>query len=145
MNYTKYILIAMVTSILLLLIGFSIGRYTGQKPDVTTHTTDNLQDTKDTHTTTKTVTVKEPTGKVETTTTTDTTTTDKKVDNVVTNTQVLSPKPQINISAMVGADLRSLSSGVIYGVEVSKQFIGLNVGLFGLTNGTVGVTAGISF
>lgn len=140
-NLKIYLIVAIVS----LLSGFLLGKYLSRNADYTTKTTDVLQDNTNTHTTTKTTTVKQPDGKVETTTTTDTTVVDKKTDTINTQTQVLSAPPKINISLMAGADLHNVTGGMVYGAQVSKQFLGLNVGVYGLSNGTVGVLAGVSF
>lgn len=93
------------------------------------------------HTQTTTVTTKKTDGEVVTTTTTDQTKTADKTDQKTVQVPVFSP---YHLDALAGIDIRSHEP--IYGISVSKQFIGpISLGAFGLTSGIVGVSAGVSF
>lgn len=95
---------------------------------------------KDTHKTT--IIEKSPDGKETTTITEDT-----KVNTSLskdTSVKVIA-QPTINLSALVGVDTTNQFKP-LYGISVSKQFIGpITAGLWGFTNGTVGVSVGINF
>jgi hypothetical protein len=141
----KTILKLSVAGLILLAIGIAIGRFS--QKDTKSVSDAKVQENKNTHTQTKTITVKEPSGKVETTTITDTVITAKETTDTKTVQQTAPQKSKINISAMAGYDIFHPSlEGPTYGLVVSKEFVGpITLGVFGLTNGTVGVTAGISF
>ena len=136
-------------------ISFLAGRSSVITPNVETQTntstkTNEKQDV-DTHTITHTVTTKEPNGeeKTSTVTVTDTST---KTDKVVEQTQqtkqevTVSKSRPLNVSALVALDVKDPSRGFAYGVSVTKEVLGpVTVGLWGLTNGNLGLSAGINF
>lgn len=55
-------------------------------------------------------------------------------------------KQQYHISAMAGVDVTNLTSPIVFGIHVQKQFIGpISIGLFGFTNKTAGLSLGLQF
>jgi hypothetical protein len=133
-----------------LALAFATGRYSVRsstvKQVVTEKETTNVDAKKDMHK--KIVIVKQPTG-VTTTTITEETATDTKTltnDQLQAVTTVTPPKVgTLNVSALAGLDAEH-SFKPAYGISVTKQVLGpLSVGAFGLTNGVMGVSLGISF
>jgi hypothetical protein len=136
-----------------LLVSFAFGEYLGRKSDthttITTKVDDKTQQDKDTHTKTTITETKDPSGKDtkvtvitqdQDTKTTETKDTSTKTDTVTTS----SNKPQYNVSALMAYDIHTLLP--TYGISASKQFIGpITIGVFGLTNGTIGLSAGVNF
>lgn len=131
------------TPVLLLIalaIGIAVGRYSNRPAETTKivhEETKKVIDTKK-----KIIEVVTPDGTKTTTTTEDTVTT---IDKDKTKSSQTKPSPKVNLSFLAGVprlnDLRP-----IYGLSVSKEFIGpITVGLFGLTNGTLGVSIGVDF
>jgi len=91
----------------------------------------------------QTVTVRR--GDTTTTTTTDDITTAVKIDDTQTKSAVLPRRSSMNVSALVGTDSIRYPTPV-YGLSISKELIGpVTLGLWGLTNGTVGVSVGVNF
>lgn len=137
----------------LILFAFILGRHSVQVPEVKT-TVDTTKDvkkdlTQDTQTHQVSVTEKTPDGTTKTTTTIDTSTV-KKVDTITdTDTHitqdVIPPKiDTLNVSILVGLDVSRQTP--VYGASITKQVLGpITVGAFGLTNGSVGGSIGISF
>ena len=149
---TQEIIAGLSLMALLLTLGFAAGRYTA-KPEVKIVEkikTDTQTDTqKNVHTIVKTIVVKEPTGEQRTETTTDTTSTtdtEKHQTQVADIQQTPSAKSgRITVQGLIG--MRITEPGVpLYGIAASKEFIGpVSIGAFGLTNGTVGLSLGVSF
>lgn len=145
MNYTKLGL-----CILALVVAFASGRYSVNQPEVKTSNQDTKKEVIDENkeTTKKTTIVKNKDGSE--TTTIDETTKDKRTDSTVDKSKSSSEViPQnvgtVSVAALLGVDTQNEWKRV-YGASVSKQFIGpISVGLFGLTNGTVGCTIGLNF
>lgn len=135
-------------SVLGLLIAFVIGR-NSVNTDKTTETKTNTQDKTDTstHTVTKTVITKVPDGTTTTTTTTDTTQDIKQTDKIIAdNTTQTSEKPQITVSLLAATNIvHPITTPISYGLSLQKQFLGLSVGVWGLTTGTAGISLGLSF
>ncbi len=53
---------------------------------------------------------------------------------------------RVTISGLVATDLSQSIPKPIYGAHVSKEFIGpISIGAFGLTNGIIGLSIGLSF
>lgn len=132
--------------ILAILLAFALGRYTRNSLVTTnTRTQTDVQLSQETHKRVVSVTVKLPSGAVKTTTTTtQDTQTDKHTDSKTQETKVVSVPKTLTVSALAGIDTRSMLP--TYGVSVSKNLIGpISVGVFGLTNGTLGVSLGLSF
>lgn len=145
---TKYIIV-----VVLIGTAFAAGRYSVSQPDVhqttDTETNNNIDTNTESHKKITIVKEKEPNGKTKTTTTiTDDSTThteDKSTTDTHTDTTV---KPQkiatATLSALAGVDVER--GQTVYGASLTKQVIGpVTIGLFGLTNGTVGASIGLSF
>lgn len=132
---------------------FVLGRYSVNQPQVklTTDVSESIikDIDKDKHKATITVVEREPSGKTKTTTTvTEDTTTNQHIDTNIQahQTEVITPQSKnlFNVSALVGADIRQFSA--IYGISATKQVLGsLTVGVFGLSNGTLGASIGVNF
>jgi hypothetical protein len=142
-----------VIAVCALAIAFASGRYSVSYNE-TTHEVTNTQDTKHktevVRTVVHTVTVQEPNGEIKTVTDSDTHTAtkeDEQENQQVTLDQTkISTTSKLNISALAGIDTQSLAHPFVYGLSVSKQVIGpITAGLFGLNNGTIGVSVGLSF
>lgn len=140
---TKYIILALT-----LLLSFALGRYSVPISTVKETTkTDNtkIDDSSDIH---KVITIIEkPNGEKVTTITEDkktkTITDSSKIDT--TKEIIVNTKQLTVVSALIGTQIRELDKP-IYGLHVSRQFAGpINVGVYGLTNGIVGVSLGLSF
>lgn len=127
---------------ILLLASFAIGRFTANS-GVNTDTKDSKVIDTDSHVTTTIVETKKPDGETQKTTVikrdTDTIITDKKETQTETT-----KKPLMNVSVLAGLDYKTRLPA--YGATVSKEFIGpITLGVFGLTNGVVGITVGLDF
>jgi len=129
--------------LLALVAAFAAGRYlTPTKVEtkiVTVEVEKKHEETK-----TKTTTVKKPDGTTTTTTESDTkvdtnTTTNSKSDTIVEH-----KVGTLNISALAGADVTI--PRLVYGLSVTKSIIGpVTIGLWGLSNKTVGGSIGFQF
>lgn len=137
-----------IGGVIALLVAFASGRYSVNSPTIKTHETINTQtqvnQDKDTH---KKVTItKKPDGTIITDISVDTDTkTDEKQNQNLTLDQTVTPpkKNTLNVSVLGGYDF---GRGPVYGGSVTKQIIGpITAGVFGLTNGTIGVTVGLDF
>lgn len=136
---------------LLTLISFAAGRYTGQSETVKTDTklTDDYSKAVSTHEQQVTQTTKEKDGTVITivTTTKDTNTsnTDDKTSDVSKSVQIIASKAIVHLDLLAGLQT-TLSRKPIYGASINKEILGpVSVGVFGLTNGTIGASIGITF
>ncbi len=141
------------STILAILIAgaFAAGRYSVAKPEVVTKNVTQASvktdENKDIHKVVVTKTVTQPSGvkETDTTVTTDTTVHDTQdtQETSKTMTDIIPAKTgTLNISALGAYSNGSLT----YGASVTKQIIGpLTAGVFGLTNGTIGVSIGMSF
>ena len=75
---------------------------------------------------------------------TDTNTSINKIDR--TDKVIENNKPSLNVYAMAGLDVSNPQNGFVFGAHVSKQILGpVSIGLFGLTNKTIGASVGFSF
>lgn len=136
---------------ILVVLSFCFGHYTAQSSK-SSQTTDKIVDTVthealDTHTKTTITEVKEPTGEIKTITQVDTVQSAKETDIKAETDRTVTTyqkKSAVNISLIGGYDTaRGLPT---YGASFSKEFVGpITIGLWGLTNGTVGVTIGVNF
>lgn len=95
----------------------------------------------DIQTVTRTVTL--PNGAIDTTTTT----TDHSQRIQQDTKQTLVAKSStINVSALAANDFSRGLISPTYGISISKEIVGpITIGLFGLTNSTVGLSLGINF
>lgn len=94
------------------------------------------------HTVTHTIIVERPDGSKTTDTIIDSKET-KKTDSVV---KVQTSKKGLNVSVLASNDFSSRLLKPVYGASVSKELIGpITVGVFGFTNGVLGVSVGLNF
>ena len=139
-----------ILAVVLLTLAFALGRYSvpqAKKSD-TTKISNQLNDNKDTHTTTTEVSKKLPNGEVDTTKTTDTYITDKKTDkyNLSEVKTLDSTRSTLNISILGAEDFSHGISKPTYGLSIHKEIIGpITAGAFGLMSGVVGVSIGLDF
>lgn len=133
--------------ILAILAAFAFGRYT-VKPTIVkdTEVTTDTKKEKDTHKETTVVVVEAPNGEKKTVTTVveDTTTNTHQTKDSETHEVSTPPKVNtLNLSALAGLDM---DYKPVYGISITKNVLGpITVGVFGLTNRTIGVSAGLSF
>lgn len=150
---TKTIVIA---SVVALLVAFAVGRWSApEKVKIQTVTVEKKTDDKKTDTDDHKVTTITETDKPDGTKTKvtvisdnkDTQVVDKKTDDLTQTTtkEVDRSSSKVTISALAAVNVTKL--GVpIYGASVSKPILGpITVGIFGLQNGTAGVSVGLSF
>jgi len=112
---------------------------------VSTDTKDVTTQVEDNHTVITTVTHKERNGDLQVTKTIDSDVKVKKTDDKQISIQ---PAAKTwNVSALAGYDFSKPKDLVpIYGVSVSKQVLGpWSIGAFGLTNGIIGLSIGVTF
>lgn len=136
--------------ILAVVTAFALGRSSVHQPEVKSSQQDTKKEVTDENkdTVKKTTIVKNKDGSE--TTVIDEHTTDKSHDAMTDNSKSSSAViPQkvgmLNVSALVSIDTQNRWTHS-YGASVSKQVLGpISVGLFGLTNGTVGASIGLSF
>lgn len=145
----KYKIIAVLVG---LAVAFAAGRYTSPQSETKEETTTKEKEvdkSKKTHKIIKTETITLPNGEKHTIVTEEDSSETETHKNESSQTQVKTEiqykKDTLNISALAGVDIRN-SYKPVYGVAVTKQLLGpVTLGAFGLTNGTVGVSVGISF
>jgi hypothetical protein len=135
--------------ILLLLVAFAIGRYTTQatvitktvtKTDETQHLNEHQHET--------IVEKKSPDGTDTVVTTIDSAQSDTVQTDTITQSQTktVTGSSKINLSALATTNIHSPFGAPAYGLSVSKEVAGpITAGLFGLSNGTVGISIGINF
>ena len=143
---TKKGIIALVV---LFLLGLGVGRYSLPAKIVTETKTVQVeakQVAKEDHTII--VTVKKPDGSVITTTHNDIDThvvDDKKTDTATTKTVEYSV-PKVTISALAASRLLVGAPSMAYGGQIQYRFLGpLQAGVMGLSDGTIGVSLGLTF
>ena len=136
-----------------LIISFASGRYSVSKPEISTNTKADttLQQEVDKQLNTQTVIVYEK-AKDGTEKTTETITDLSREETVAKEkeseaqvTTVTPPKNnQYRVDVLAGIGITNPYP--VYGASVSKQFIGpISLGAWGLSNGTVGLSIGVSF
>jgi hypothetical protein len=134
-------------ALLLAVIFFALGRYTSKT--ITTTTDKKVDEVKDTNTQKHEVIteVKKPDGTVTTVTVIDSarSTQDHKDSDTLTKTTITTDKPKYNVSLLAATTIHEPFGPPSYGISVSKEFIGLRVGAFGLMNGTIGLSVGVDF
>lgn len=137
MNYRLCILLCALSAVL----SISLTKY--YFPNIQTKVVETTKEVikNDIQTVTRTVTL--PNGATDTTTTT----TDHSQRIQQDTKQTLVAKSStINVSALVANDFSRGLISPTYGVSISKEIVGpITVGLFGLTNSTVGLSLGINF
>ncbi len=143
MNKRRIIISAVVVA-----AAFAAGRYT-----VPTNTTDvstkheNVDTTTNKRKETTTTETVRPDGTKETVTHTVEDTDRKKVkrEETVNTVETERSNSKLSVSALAGVDVRS-PTGVIIGAHVTTALIGpVTLGVFGLQNGTVGMSVGLNF
>lgn len=138
-NKVKALLI--VTAVL---VSFGAGRYYSQTLAVKSETITQVVEDSRKHVQTTTTTVKEPNGRVKTVKQTDAvsdTKTEVKKDAV---TEV-AKTPKTNISVLIGYDSPGLDKPY-YGLSVTRQVLGsTTLGVWGINNGTIGLSIGVNF
>lgn len=131
-----------------LALAFATGRYTNTKPSISLSekTTVQRDTVKNTQTHKTVVTTKAPDGTIKTVATIDTNTeAENKTQDVSSTKLEQKSAPKLNVSALAGVETTK-SFAPVYGLSVSKEILGpVIVGLFGMTNGTVGVSLGLEF
>ena len=156
---TKVKIIIIVVS---LATSFAVGRYTVPTKTVTVVKTVEIEkkvtdtnENKKEHKKTTITELDKPDGTKQTTTViTDDTDADKKIDQTLDQTDtsestktVVKTGSRLNIAALVGMPVTNLSNpALVYGVHVSRDLIGpISIGVWGLSSGTAGFSAGLSF
>lgn len=85
--------------------------------------------------------VKQPNGETDTTITTDET----KNTSIASSTKT-PLKKVTNISALMGMNFEATVPRQVYGISISREILGpMTLGIYALTNRTIGVTIGIDF
>lgn len=133
----KYIAIL---SIVLVVSTAALTRY--YFPQIQVKTVETTKDVihTDIQTVTKQVTL--PSGEIDLTTVTTDHSQHVETGNKSTTVMV---KPKLNVSGLVGVSIHDPGLP-IYGISASKEVLGpITVGVFGLTNGLVGVSIGFNF
>lgn len=129
-------------------LGYAFGVHYAPRTFETVKIDEVVKRNNDVKTIKKEVIVKEPNGKETKTIVTETedkttTTKEKETSKAVVSGPIEVDKYQVNV--MIGVN-RDNFMVPIYGVSVSKKFIGpISLGAWGLTNGTGGLSVGMSF
>lgn len=132
-----------ILAIVILAAGcFVAGRFTVQKNSDLTIDKNKVSDV---HTQTTTTTTKNKDGSITIVKTQDKTSETKTQEEVKKEIKVV-VSSKVSIAALVVVDTANYKRGVVYGLHVQKQVLGpINLGAFGLTNGVIGLSAGVSF
>lgn len=125
----------------LLAVSFSFGRYSVQGKQVT-----QSQETSNTGERIHTVTVvTEEHGKKVTQVTEDAVVNTISKEIVKSTLQVVPKRSVLNVSVLGGVLLQTRPE-LVYGLSVSKEFVGpLTIGMFGLSDGILGLSIGVNF
>lgn len=128
--------VGLTATLLIIVVSFAAGRYSVRQPDTTSHT--DVEKQTEEH---KVTIIEEtPQGKKTTITEDKNTQLEKKTDK-----EVKAVKASLNVSALGGVDGMN-NFKPVFGVSVSKELIGpVTMGLWGITNGTIGVSLGVNF
>lgn len=127
---------------------FAIGRYTVPK-SITTDTHTNIVEKIDTNVKKdETITsTKKPDGTVTTVTVIHSDISSKTKESIKedTHTKIVANTGSLNIEALASLDITN-PTHLVYGAHVSNSLIGpIRVGVFGFTDGKVGLSLGLSF
>ena len=128
----------------LIVVFFGFGRYSNRQPAlVQTKTEIDVKKKEDQVVDKRTTIVKEPSGKQTTVIVEKTHTVEIQVSKKESQ-KTIKAAAQVQAAILLGVDIKT---GVrTYGAAISKQFIGpVTLGVFGLTNKTVGVSIGMTF
>lgn len=146
---TKTMVIIYILSIA---VATAVGRYTVSSNVIKTKevtTEEQKQADKDVHTVTKTVVVKQPDGKEVTTTVTDTKSETEIKDEKQSNTKeqvVIKATAKINVSLLGSYSFQTPTKVPAVGLSISKEILGpVTAGVWGMNNGTLGVSIGLDF
>lgn len=130
---------------LILTGAFGLGRYSVQVDTVKETKAEVTKGSTETH---EIITIiKRPDGTTETKKVIDKNKTEVKKVNEIKQAAIAPVKlKKTVVSALAGIDMSQPDRPMVYGAAVSTEVIGpVSIGLFGLTNKTVGVSLGISF
>ena len=141
MTRNQYIIVGV-----LILLAAAAGRYLTPEKIVTKTITVEVEK-KQEKTNTVVVKVTKPDGTITETTNTNTESTTTTNTNTKTDTIIVQGKKSpLNVSALAGINVTNPAGGIIFGGHVSKQILGpVNIGVFGLSNGTAGLSVGLQF
>lgn len=138
-----------IVAILLIATAFASGRYSvTQSHTKSIEINSEVNRDKNIHTQTTTVTTKSPDGAVKTVTSTDTTSTISTVKKEISKEvdQTAGKRSMLNVSLLAAYNFQSPSEKLVYGLSVSKEVLGpITAGVFGLSNGTIGLSIGLNF
>lgn len=143
---SKYKWIVIVVA---LVLSYALGRYNAPIKTITETKVVEVEKKKvDEHKDTTTTVIKHPDGTTETVTHS---TDDKHTDDQTSiskdiTKEVINSSGKLAISLLGGANVTNWASGPVYGLAVSKSVLGpITGGLWGLSNGTGGVSVGLNF
>lgn len=132
----------------LVIVSFFVGRFSAPKPLPEVRTIEVIKEVvveSKKKTNTKVIVVKEPGGKETTTSETNETTDTVSKEVIKEKEKVIALKNDWNVSALVGIKNFNRES-IVYGLEVQRRILGdIHVGVWGLTDKTVGLNVGFSF
>lgn len=136
-----------VAVLIVLGLTFAGGRYSATSSKSTDVSTTKQQQEEDQTSHTVTVITKAPDGTEKTTTTTDTNTKVTEKDKTTDDKQTVTLKgAKLNVSLLGAIDTSTAGHPLEYGLSVSKEFVGpITAGVWGLNNGTLGVSVGLDF
>ncbi len=135
----------LVVAVCCLGVGYAFGVYYAQPPSTKDAVKTDVQSQKDTEIHSITVTEEEPSGAKKTTTTTDTASVSSRISaETVKSSTTASPNPTYHASILYGYDVSNRKS--TYGLSIDRRLLGpVSIGVWGLTNNTLGVSLGVSF
>lgn len=144
MTLKTYLYLGLI-GLILIVLSYSAGKYMAKSVSIKTE----VKDTKviDVHIVKTETETKKKDGTTTIVTTTDTVQSTKDVQTTnIDKSIVTNSSPKWNVSGMVGEKLSNISLTPIYGVSVQHQFVGpISLGMFGFTNGLLGVSIGVNF
>ena len=140
MTRNQYIIVGV-----LILLAAAAGRFLSPEKIVTKTVTVEVEKT-NTKQDSTTIKVTKPDGTITETTTTKTETNTTTNSTNKTETIVQGKKSSLNVSALAGINVTNPAGGIIFGGHISKQILGpVSIGVFGLSNGTAGLSVGLQF
>lgn len=137
-------LVKLLSIIGVLLLAFALGRYSAPK-SVVTDTKKNTEIKRNTNKHSTTTTVKTPDGGVKIIKVVDSTSDTETKKESSSSSSTTYNRKVLNVSLLAGNDSLDLSN-IKYGISVTKEIIGpITAGVYGLNNGTLGVSIGVNF